>query len=174
MVADGYVAIGDSAFMTIPLLGSGIASSLWAGDILYRTVKANMDKGVKDLFDKKHLWAYQVGVYEKFGAKHLGVDVLKRWLLTQSNEMVDWLFESKVLSNTDLQKVASGNLVTITPAAAIEKVMGVGLKNLPILLKMNTMVMKSHKGERIGKRIPKKYDERKVSAWGRRVKALYR
>ena len=174
MVADGYVAIGDSAFMTIPLLGSGIASSLWAGDILYRTVKANMDKGVKDLFDKKHLWAYQVGVYEKFGAKHLGVDVLKRWLLTQSNEMVDWLFESKVLSNTDLQKVASGNLVTITPAAAIEKVMGVGLKNLPILLKMNTMVMKSHKGERIGKRIPKKYDERKVSAWERKVKALYR
>ena len=28
MVADGYAAIGDSAFMTVPLIGSGIANSL--------------------------------------------------------------------------------------------------------------------------------------------------
>jgi flavin-dependent dehydrogenase len=176
MVADGYVAIGDSAYMTIPLLGSGIASSMWAGDILAKTIKANMDKGVVDshLFDKENLWQYQVGIYKKFGAKHLGVDVLKRWLLTQSNEMVDWLFASKVLSNADLQKVASGNLVTITPSAAIEKVMGVGLGNLPVLLKMNSMVMKSHKANRLGNKIPKTYSPSKINKWEQKVKALYK
>lgn len=176
MVADGYVAIGDSAYMTIPLLGSGIASSMWAGDVLARTIKANMDKGVEGchLFDKENLWAYQVGVYKKFGAKHLGVDVLKRWLLTQSNDMVDWLFASKVLSNADLQKVASGNLVTITPSAAIEKVVGVGLKKLPTLLKMNDMVMKSHKANRLGNKIPKTYSPAKIDKWEKKVKALYK
>jgi flavin-dependent dehydrogenase len=176
MVADGYVAIGDSAYMTIPLLGSGIASSMWAGDILAKTIKANVDKGVVDshLFDKENLWQYQVGIYKKFGAKHLGVDVLKRWLLTQSNEMVDWLFASKVLSNADLQKVASGNLVTITPSAAIEKVMGVGLGNLPVLLKMNSMVMKSHKANRLGNKIPKTYSPSKINKWEQKVKALYK
>ena len=176
MVADGYVAIGDSAYMTIPLLGSGIASSMWAGDILAKSIKANMDKGVVDshLFDMENLWAYQVGVYKKFGAKHLGVDVLKRWLLTQSNEMVDWLFASKVLSNADLQKVASGNLVTITPSAAIEKVLGVGLGNLPILLKMNSMVMKSHKANRLGNKIPVTYSPAKINKWEKRVQSLYK
>ena len=88
--------------------------------------------------------------------------------------MVDWLFASKVLSNADLQKVASGNLVTITPSAAIEKVLGVGLGNLPILLKMNSMVMKSHKANRLGNKIPVTYSPSKINKWEQKVKALYK
>ncbi len=174
MVWDGYVAIGDCAYMTIPLLGSGIASSMWAGDILAKVVKTNLDKGVENPFDKENLWAYQVAVYKKFGAKHMGVDVLKRWLLTQSDDMVDWMFKSKVLSNKDLQKVASGNLVTISPSAAIQKVVGVGLKNLPTLLKMNSMVMKTHKAERVGKRIPKTYNQKMIDFWEQQTAKLYK
>ncbi len=172
IVWDGYVAIGDCAYMTIPLLGSGIASSMLAGDILSSTIKSDIENGVNP-FDKENLWKYQVGVYHEFGARHMGVDVLKRWLLNQTDDMVDWMFKSKVLSNTDLQKVASGNLVTITPSAATKKVIGVGLKNLPTLLKMNSMVMKSHRAERLGKRIPKVYNIKKINRWEKKASKLY-
>ena len=38
MTASGYAAIGDAAYMTIPMLGSGIASSLAAADMLFAIV----------------------------------------------------------------------------------------------------------------------------------------
>lgn len=45
MVADGYAAIGDAAFMTIPMIGSGIENSMKAACILADTIiKSNSVK----------------------------------------------------------------------------------------------------------------------------------
>ena len=41
LVADGYAAIGDAAFMTIPLKGSGVGHSMRAGKILADVVIAD-------------------------------------------------------------------------------------------------------------------------------------
>ena len=43
MVADGYAAIGDSAFMTVPMIGSGIANSLKASRALADAVTADSE-----------------------------------------------------------------------------------------------------------------------------------
>ena len=43
MAADGYVLIGDSAFMTIPMLGSGIACSLNAANMLTDACKTDLN-----------------------------------------------------------------------------------------------------------------------------------
>ncbi len=175
MVTNGYLAIGDAAFMTIPMLGSGIASGMLAATILGETIGDIMSKGVtgSKIFDAENLWKYQVRIYQEFGAKHCGVDVMKRWLLNQTDEMVDWMFGSKVLSNTDLQKVASGELVKIGPADAVKKVAGVGISKIGTLLKMNNMLMACNKAERIGKNIPKKYNEFAIKKWERRLLAVY-
>lgn len=176
MVASGYVAIGDAAYMTIPLLGSGIASSMLAAEILAETVGANMSNGVKgkNLFDLRRLWKYQVNVFREFGAVHAGVDVMKRWMLTQTDETVDWLFGSKILNNNDLQKVAGGGLVKIGVKDAIEKVNAVGLGKISVLLKMNNMLMRCNKAERIGKNIPRNFNENTVCGWERRLKRVYK
>lgn len=174
MVANGYVAIGDAAYQTIPLLGSGIASSMLSAEILAESIGANMTKGVKgeELFTVKRLWSYQVRVFREYGGQHCGVDVMKRWLLTQSDEMVDWMFGSKILSNDDLIKVASGNLVKIGPADAVKKVCAVGLGKIGVLLQMNTMIMRSAKAERVGKAIPRTYSENAVKNWEKRLKRI--
>lgn len=173
-VANGYVAIGDAGFQTIPLLGSGIASSMLSAEILAESVGYNMSKGVKgeELFSAKRLWNYQVRIFREYGGQHCGVDVMKRWLLTQSDEMVDWMFGSKILSNDDLIKVASGNLVKIGPKEAIQKVRAVGLGKLGVLLQMNTMIMRTAKAERIGKAIPRSYNEKAIKNWEKRLKKV--
>lgn len=173
-VANGYVAIGDSAFQTIPLLGSGIASSMLAAEILAESIGANMSKGVKgeELFSVKRLWSYQVGIFREFGGQHCGVDVMKRWLLTQSDEMVDWMFGSKILSNDDLIKVASGNLVKIGVKEAVQKVRAVGPSKIGVLLKMNAMLTRSIKAERIGKAIPRSFSENAVKNWEKRLQIV--
>ena len=55
MVADGYAAIGDCAFMTVPLIGSGIANCLKASRILANAVIADKNQS----FTAETLWKYQ-------------------------------------------------------------------------------------------------------------------
>ena len=59
MVAPGYAAVGDSAFMTIPMLGSGIASSMTAGMLLAETIGECISRGRKaseDMFGTDLDW----------------------------------------------------------------------------------------------------------------------
>lgn len=78
MVADGYAAIGDSAFMTVPLIGSGIANTLKASKMLADTVIA--DKNGE--FTAKTLWRYQTEYYKKIGAGLAPLACGKKLLLT--------------------------------------------------------------------------------------------
>ena len=77
MVADGYAAVGDSAFMTMPFMGSGIEASMQAEKMLTEAVIKNCKKG----YTAKNLWKYQVAFYKKLGALYAVIDVAKRWAL---------------------------------------------------------------------------------------------
>ena len=50
-------------------------------------------------------------VFHEAGAKHMGVDVLKRWMLKAESQDIKFLFERKVISQTDMERAGSGNLV---------------------------------------------------------------
>lgn len=49
-VADGYAIVGDSAFMTMPMMGSGIESSMKAGKMLAETIGRECDFSAKSLY----------------------------------------------------------------------------------------------------------------------------
>lgn len=98
MVCDGYAAIGDSAFMTVPVIGSGIANSLKAAKMLADTVVA--DRSFE--FTAEKLWSYQKKYYKQLGA---GLSVLAcvKLLLTQLRpEELDFMFETGILTAKDL------------------------------------------------------------------------
>ena len=169
MVADGYAVIGDAAFMTIPMLGSGIASSMLSATLLAETIGESMTAGIKDgsMFDAKNLWGYQVKVYQEFGYQHLAVDIMKRWMLTC--DFLDWLFGSKILSNSDLVSAASGQAIKLTAKFALQKMGVIKPKDLGKVLKMMPMLLRSNKAGNIGKRIPKKYVPRAIECWEKKV-----
>lgn len=165
MVGDGYVAIGDCAFMTIPLMGSGVASSMLAGSILAKTIA---DGGVS----KENLWKYQVEFFHLAGAKNMGVDVLKRWLLSTPSDDIQFLFEKEIISQKEMEVSGSGGLVKISFRDLMKKVKA-GYKKLGLLLRLKSVIKKMQKAVEIGKSIPKEYDESAVNEWQRKVKALY-
>lgn len=167
MVFDGYVAIGDSAFMTIPMIGSGIENSMKAGCILADVIIAS--KSV----DKRALWQYQVQYYRLRGADHVGVDVLKRWLLGAKPADLDWLFEKGVVDKKDMAAGATGKLITLKPKDLIVKVAR-GYTRLPLLLAMNSMLSRSQKASKTAKRIPETYDEKKIAKWEKKIEKLVR
>ncbi|MBQ8015724.1 MAG: hypothetical protein IJ264_06030 [Clostridia bacterium] len=94
MVADGYAAIGDSAFMTVPLIGSGIANSLKAARILADAV----EKDKNDLFTAETLWKYQMGYYKELGAGLAPLACGKLLLLSVTPEEVDYIFEKGIVT----------------------------------------------------------------------------
>ena len=175
MVANGYAEIGDCAFMTIPMLGSGIASSMRAADLLAKTVENSMAnfKEAKEIFGKKSLWNYQCAVYEKFGAEHCAVDVLKRGVMKLDNEIVDYILTSELLTNDEVGRLASGKPIKLSVKDMIKKVAIAGAGRIPSLLKVNNMLSKSNAAQKYAKKIPKKYDSKKVEAWRKKLKAFY-
>ncbi len=166
LVANGYAAIGDCACMTIPMIGSGIASSITAAKIL-----ANVLANAKDA-KIETLWKYNYEVFKAFGVAHCGVDYTKRWMLKQSNDMINWLFTSGILAPDDLQQSSSGATSAISPKALMKK-LAVGLKSLSNFGKVLSMLTSSKKAGKIGDAIPEKYDEAAINAWEQNLEKQY-
>ena len=98
MVADGYAAIGDSAFMTVPLIGSGIANSLRASRILFDAIISDPT----DSFSAETLWKYQYNFYKLLGSSLAPLAAAKLILPKLTAEDVDYAFESGMVTSDDI------------------------------------------------------------------------
>lgn len=103
LVADGYAALGDSAFMTVPLIGSGIANALKASHILSETVVGDKDCA----YTAESLWKYQVGYYKLLGTGFAAMTCLKNACLTMEPAEIDFLFERGILTEKDVTITAN-------------------------------------------------------------------
>lgn len=166
MVADGYAAIGDAAFMTIPMIGSGIENSMKAACILADTIiKSNSVK-------KEDLWKYEVEYFKLRGGDHVGIDILKRWLLGAAPKDLDWLFEKGVVDDANMAAGATGKLIVLSPKDLVVKVAR-GWTRLPLLLAMNNMLMRSKKPQKSQSTFPKPTTKRKSQGGKIKSKNLY-
>lgn len=166
MVGKGYVTIGDSAFMTIPLTGSGISNSLRAGHILAEEIIKNNSVSVETL------WKYQVKYYEKIGAEHFFVDYIKRTLLTSDNENIKYIFESGIITEKDLCNFSSGNILKVTPQEFIFK-LSKCIKKSCFVITILSALLKGINAKNQAMKIPQIYDEEKIKLWQTKVERLF-
>ncbi|MBR5991403.1 MAG: FAD-dependent monooxygenase [Clostridia bacterium] len=167
LVADGYAAVGDSAFMTMPFMGSGIEASMQAGRMLAETVI----NGGRNCFSVKNLWKYQVKFYKRH-AGFAGVDVMKRWLLSVEAKDVDFLFESGVIDEEVLAGGVGGDSVKM-PLKTVLKKAWQGKKRLGLLLQLAGMMSGGDKATAIANEIPQTYDEEAIYAWQAKLDGHY-
>lgn len=102
LVANGYVLLGDSACMTIPIIGSGIGSGLKAAKMLADAFAA----ADKEPFSKKNLYRYQLKFMREIGGKHAAIELVKNKLLSSRGNEIDDLVKSGVMEG--LMSVVSG------------------------------------------------------------------
>lgn len=133
MVADGYAAIGDSAFMTVPLIGSGIANSLKAAKILSDTV-INDENGT---YSAASLWNYQVKYYRTLGAGLAPLECVKFLLLTLEPVELDYCFNSGMLNEDNITMTANFTALTDLFKFDVPDLLNKGLQVIkyPTLLK---------------------------------------
>ncbi|MDR2090836.1 MAG: NAD(P)/FAD-dependent oxidoreductase [Clostridiales bacterium] len=165
-MTDGYIAVGDAAFMTIPLIGSGIASSMRAGAMLADAL--NRDNSA----DIKTLWRYHVRFMREIGAEHIAIDCVKRWLLGADVAELNAVFGLGVIEEKDFIALMTGGMLKLSLGDMLKKAVA-GRKNLPLMLKLGKMLLKSMMSEKTGRKIPAEYDAEKAAAWGKKIRKYF-
>ena len=166
MVADGYAAIGDSAFMTVPLIGSGIANTLKASRMLADTVLA--DKNCE--FTANTLWSYQTEYYKKIGAGLAPLACGKKVLLNLTPEEIDYCFNSGMITESDITMGADFNSITklfeFDPKDMVNKAKTV-CKDPALLKKIITCGGQMSRVIAACAMMPKKWNRERVLAWAK-------
>lgn len=103
LVADGYAAVGDSAFMTVPLKGSGVGHAMRAGKMLADTVIADEN----GFYSRETLWDYQVNFFEHIGFGSMLMAVIKNELPYITQEDLEYFFRENIISSDLLEAFGS-------------------------------------------------------------------
>ena len=171
MVADGYVAIGDSAFMTMPMMGSGIEASMKAALWLTNLI---LEQNITT-FSAAKLWPYQVKYYTELGAKYAFIDIVKRWVLGIDVELLNWLFGCGAVTKEDMTLVSTDpdNPNKLTTGKIIKKA-AIVLKRPQLVAQTGVWMLKALHAKRTALAIPKQYDPVKVAAWQQQYAACFK
>lgn len=154
----GYVVIGDAAFMTIPIMGSGIENSLRAGQMLAEALIA------ADNAEMSTLWSYQVKYYQNIGAVCYLLDWAKRGLLAADNADLRAFIESGAVTDEDIRAIFSGNIAEIPLQEWLHKP-GKLFANRCFLGGVFKYIGKGLKAASVALAIPKEYNAIKVAQW---------
>lgn len=173
MIANGYASIGDSAFMTVPLIGSGIANSLKAAKILSEVVASDKD----GKFSAETLWKYQVGYYKELGSNLAPLACIKLLLLDLTAEEVDSVFEKEILTD-DLVTMGAdftgiGDIMAFDPMDLIDKAKKV-CTDTELLKKLINCILRIAKAFASCIAMPGKWNESKVKAWANAYNHVFR
>lgn len=172
MVADGYAAIGDSAFMTVPVIGSGIANSLRAARILADVIIADKN----DEFSVKTLWNYQYKFFKTLGGGLAPLAAAKLLALELTPEEADYALESGMV-NDDNVTIGSDFTSIFAIQTNLKDIMDKAVKvcKCPSLIKKLPAT-----GARIAaviaicSVIPSAYNEKLVNAWKKSYQSAFK
>ena len=160
MVCDGYAAVGDAAYMTVPMTGSGICASMRAGMLLAETVMEDKD----EVYSRETLWNYNRKYILHFGQSFAAIDILKNIMLCTEVEGVNFLFDKGIITENDMSfgkgKEEGGMSFSDMVARATR-----GISNLPVLLRTAGALSKGDNVKKVYQSIPETYDEKAVLKW---------
>ncbi len=170
MVADGYAAIGDSAFMTVPIIGSGIANSFRAAKMLAETIINDNT----ETYSAETLWDYEYNYQTKIGFGLASLALVKLMLGKIKPEQLDYMFENKIITINELSvsdepggPIMDINAELITKGKAMikdKKLTGLFLnlaKSMAVLAAVN-------------KTFPKRYSRYAVQSWAKRYDDVFK
>jgi len=104
LVANGYLVVGDSAWMPKPLDAGGIGPALIGGTIAGKCVVEAIE--AKDVTENG-LWKFNKEFIDEYGYKTAGLEVFRRLIQTLTNEQIDYGMKH-FLGDLDVEAIAKG------------------------------------------------------------------
>ena len=174
LVADGYASIGDSACMTVPIAGSGIANSLRAGKLLADAILADRNEE----YSASSLWKYQLDFYNNIGSTMAMIDVAKTMLLLSLKKAdFEFFFGNHILTSEDLsfntnETSAKAMLAHFSPAVILDRLKKVSA-NRSILQRIGAVAVRIGRMKLVLSRIPDTYSRAAVNKWAAKYDGLF-
>jgi len=104
LVVNGYMLVGDSAWMPKPLDAGGIGPAIVAATIIGRDAVAAIE--ANDV-SEKGLWQYNIDFINDYGYKTAGLEVFRRLLQTLTNDQINYGMKH-FLSKMDVESISRG------------------------------------------------------------------
>ncbi|NOJ28336.1 MAG: dehydrogenase [Nitrososphaera sp.] len=104
MVANGYMIVGDSAWMPKPLDAGGIGPAIIAATIAGKDIVAAIQANDTS---ERGLWAYNKHFINDYGYKTAGLEVFRRMLQQLTNDQINYGMKH-FLSKMDIDKITKG------------------------------------------------------------------
>jgi geranylgeranyl reductase family protein len=140
MVSNGVAVIGDAACLVNPIHGGGIGPSMLSGHVVGRTIVEALENGDAS---KKRLWPLNIRYDGLYGAKQASLDIFRMFLLTTSDQDLNFGMNSQLLKEEDVLKAGLGDEFHLNITETAKRVFK-GLKNPRFLnkLKLTVKMMK--------------------------------
>ena len=173
LVADGYAAIGDSACMTVPIAGSGIANSIRAGKMLADAILADRNEE----FSASTLWSYQLAFFDSIGGTMAMIDAAKTMLLNLKKADFEFFFGNKILSSEDLsfntnETSFKAMFSHFSPSVILDRLKKVGA-NRTLLRRVGSVAIRIGRLKLILSRMPDAYSRGAVAKWAEKYERLF-
>ena len=177
LVGANFALIGDAAWMTKPVTGSGISNSMIAGKILADiTIKSfqNSSEPANENYSYsiEELWKYQYEYYKKIGADNGFVDVIKDYLMTTSFENMNFIFHKKLITADDLEAGQSGEELDLSIIDGIFRLFR-SFPRFGVIIELASNLRRASLTKKHFLAIPEHYDEQKVASWINKGKTFY-
>jgi len=172
LVGKNYARVGDAAFMTVPLIGSGIAYSMIAGDILADTLIEAKGR-FNGVYDASTLWPYQRQYYQEIGGDTAFIEMIKDFLISVDDfSDLDFLFEKQILKSTDVESATGGAEFKLKFIDLMGRAYR-GRSRIGLLLALSKKLRSGAKAKKHFQNIPEHYNEKKVSKWIEKGERFY-
>ncbi|HEU5221946.1 MAG TPA: NAD(P)/FAD-dependent oxidoreductase [Candidatus Nitrosotalea sp.] len=104
LVANGYMLVGDSAWMPKPLDAGGIGPAIVAATILGKNAVNAIE--ANDV-SETGLWQYNIDFINDYGYKTAGLEIFRRLLQTLTNDQINYGMKH-FLSKLDVEAISKG------------------------------------------------------------------
>ena len=172
LVADGYAAIGDSAFMTIPLKGSGIAYCIKTGKILADCILNDAN----GCYTAKNLWEYERAFFKEMGFPICRMAILKNLLHYMTAQEINDLFAQNLVTTDEIAKIMNEKLDAVLNSKGFTTVKDKVklVRDNPLLKEMltNTALWMGRLAV-IETGFPNKYNEEDIKKWSEKYNDFF-
>lgn len=174
-VADGYAAIGDSACMTIPVIGSGLTNSIMAGKMLADTLIADENKA----YSASVLWEYEKRYYKEIGNSCSAFALFKVFMNTLLPEDIIFLIEEEILTTEDISfNVNDSSIVEmlLSGGFSIPALLGKAKKiknNEELFKKLVALAANAAKLKTVKVSFPNEYKSEDIQKWAEKYESFF-
>ena len=165
MVVPGYVILGATPYMTIPVMTPPLSDTMDAARILCEVLAVN------DSCETDDLYVYQVRFCREYIAKEVAADVFRSWVLSTDVEEQNFLFQSEIIDGDFLSDLMSGVLPSITSKG--RGFFGMGVKKPAVVNVLRTVLADMKDAYDLVQDIPDSYNKTTYMKWQADVDSLY-